>query len=174
MATDCCVSATTADYDLTGQILWPAARLLADYLAAHLQLLEGRRGACELGAGARPRGPHRQPGVLGGASSTWLLRAPECSATDVSHSVVTVKKYLHALHVAASMQGCRQCYNIQTTCIMRCTALPGGADGPQRGGAVGAGAQRRPQPQRHEPRWGACAFVTGAGIGRVRIEAVCT
>ena len=51
MATDCCVSAATADYDLTGQILWPAARLLADYLAAHLQLLEGRRGACELGAG---------------------------------------------------------------------------------------------------------------------------
>ena len=45
------LSAAAADYDLTGQILWPAARLLADYLAAHPQLLEGRRGACELGAG---------------------------------------------------------------------------------------------------------------------------
>ena len=41
----------TADYDLTGQILWPAARLLAEYLAAHRQLVEGRHGACELGAG---------------------------------------------------------------------------------------------------------------------------
>ena len=40
-----------ADFDLTGQVLWPAAKLLADFLAAHPQLLDGRRGACELGAG---------------------------------------------------------------------------------------------------------------------------
>lgn len=40
-----------ADYDLTGQILWPAAALLAEYIAAHPDLVVGRRGACELGAG---------------------------------------------------------------------------------------------------------------------------
>lgn len=39
-----------ADYDLTGQILWPGGRLLAEYLGAHPELLR-RSGACELGSG---------------------------------------------------------------------------------------------------------------------------
>lgn len=40
-----------ADYDLTGQILWPAAHLLTSFLAANPNTMAGRRGACELGSG---------------------------------------------------------------------------------------------------------------------------
>ena len=40
-----------ADYDETGTILWPAAQMLADYLAKHEGLLRGRNAAVELGSG---------------------------------------------------------------------------------------------------------------------------
>ena len=41
-----------ADHDLTGQILWPAATLLAEYLEAHAQQwLTGCPCAVELGSG---------------------------------------------------------------------------------------------------------------------------
>ena len=40
-----------ADYDLTGQTIWPAAQMLADYLAAHQNVLAGCTCTCELGAG---------------------------------------------------------------------------------------------------------------------------
>lgn len=40
-----------ADYDLTGQIMWPAAQLLADYLAANPSVMTGCRCALELGSG---------------------------------------------------------------------------------------------------------------------------
>ena len=40
-----------ADYDLTGQIMWPAAQLLADHLAANPAVMQGCRCALELGSG---------------------------------------------------------------------------------------------------------------------------
>lgn len=40
-----------ADYDLTGQIIWPAARLLAEYLSDNSERLAHVRDACELGSG---------------------------------------------------------------------------------------------------------------------------
>lgn len=40
-----------ADYDETGTILWPAAQMLADYLAQHEELLHGRNAIVELGSG---------------------------------------------------------------------------------------------------------------------------
>ena len=43
--------ASAADYDLTGQIMWPAAQLLADYLAANPAIMQGCRCAVELGSG---------------------------------------------------------------------------------------------------------------------------
>jgi hypothetical protein len=49
-ATDslCCLA---ADYDLTGQVLWPAAHLLAAFVDAREGYLAKCAGACELGAG---------------------------------------------------------------------------------------------------------------------------
>ena len=44
-------SSSAADYDLTGQIIWPAATLLADYLGERPNIMTGRRAACELGSG---------------------------------------------------------------------------------------------------------------------------
>ncbi|KAL0030185.1 hypothetical protein WJX77_001961 [Trebouxia sp. C0004] len=46
-----CSASATTDYDLTGQILWPAASMLAGYLAANPAILENCTCACELGAG---------------------------------------------------------------------------------------------------------------------------
>lgn len=40
-----------ADYDLTGQIIWPAARLLAEYLSENCEQVAHVRDACELGSG---------------------------------------------------------------------------------------------------------------------------
>ncbi|KAK9818928.1 hypothetical protein WJX74_001925 [Apatococcus lobatus] len=46
-----CSPAASTDYDETGTILWPAAQMLADYLAQHEDLLHGRNAAIELGSG---------------------------------------------------------------------------------------------------------------------------
>ena len=46
-----CAAPSAADYDLTGQVIWPAAEMLAAYLALNSQLVKGRACACELGAG---------------------------------------------------------------------------------------------------------------------------
>lgn len=40
-----------ADYDLTGQVLWPAATLLAEHLACTPDCMTTRKAACELGSG---------------------------------------------------------------------------------------------------------------------------
>ena len=40
-----------ADYDLTGQVLWPGARLLAAHIAANTGLLHSRASCVEIGAG---------------------------------------------------------------------------------------------------------------------------
>ena len=65
-----------ADYDLTGQILWPAARLLAGYLAENPATLRGCRCACELGAGL---------GLVG------LLAAQACPVVLTDHSDVVLR-----------------------------------------------------------------------------------
>lgn len=44
-------SCHAADYDLTGQIMWPAAQLLAEYLAAHTSVMTACSCALELGSG---------------------------------------------------------------------------------------------------------------------------
>ncbi|CAI5524572.1 unnamed protein product [Closterium sp. Naga37s-1] len=46
-----CLAAATTDYDLTGQIVWPGAAILADYLTAHPQEVAGK-AVVEVGAGA--------------------------------------------------------------------------------------------------------------------------
>ena len=70
------LSVPAADYDLTGQILWPAASLLADYLAAHDTILKGCSCACELGAGL---------GLVG------LLAAQTCPVVLTDHNDVVLK-----------------------------------------------------------------------------------
>ncbi|CAL8471924.1 g11466 [Coccomyxa elongata] len=46
-----CSPAASTDYDLTGQIMWPAAQLLAEYLAANPSIMTGCQCALELGSG---------------------------------------------------------------------------------------------------------------------------
>ncbi|CAI5458150.1 unnamed protein product [Closterium sp. Yama58-4] len=46
-----CLAAAATDYDLTGQIVWPGAAILADYLTAHPQEVAGK-AVVEVGAGA--------------------------------------------------------------------------------------------------------------------------
>ena len=65
-----------ADYDLTGQILWPAATLLANYIAAKPSILTGRCCALELGAGL---------GLVG------LLAAQRCPVVLTDHNDVILK-----------------------------------------------------------------------------------
>lgn len=76
-----------ADYDLTGQILWPAAHLLAEYLAANMHSLAIFNAACELGAGL---------GLVG------LL------AAQVKYSVLSVSSCI-------AMTGCRLCIQLRVS-----------------------------------------------------------
>ncbi|CAL5220955.1 g3059 [Coccomyxa viridis] len=46
-----CSESASTDYDLTGQIMWPAAQLLADYLTANMHIMAGCPCALELGSG---------------------------------------------------------------------------------------------------------------------------
>jgi len=43
-------ASVAADYDLTGQLVWPGAGILNDYLVNHSHLLDGR-SVIELGSG---------------------------------------------------------------------------------------------------------------------------
>ena len=65
-----------ADHDLTGQILWPAASLLAKYLAANEAVLQGCNCACELGAGL---------GLVG------LVAAQTCPVVLTDHNSVVLR-----------------------------------------------------------------------------------
>ena len=65
-----------ADYDLTGQTIWPAAQMLADYLADHLDILAGCDHACELGAGL---------GLVG------LFAAQACPVTLTDHNEIVMR-----------------------------------------------------------------------------------
>ncbi|KAK9785251.1 hypothetical protein WJX73_006390 [Symbiochloris irregularis] len=67
--------ATATDHDLTGQILWPGAHILADYLA---QTASAFTAACELGAG------------LGLVSLVCAARHCPVVATDHSEEVLSV------------------------------------------------------------------------------------
>ncbi|KAK9804741.1 hypothetical protein WJX72_002891 [[Myrmecia] bisecta] len=71
-----CSPSACTDYDLTGQVLWPAASLLASYLAAHPERLTGRSCACELGAGL---------GLVG------LVAAQHCPVVLTDHSEVVLR-----------------------------------------------------------------------------------
>ena len=65
-----------ADHDLTGQILWPAATLLANYIAAHPSILKACSCAVELGAGL---------GLVG------LLAAQRCFVVLTDHNDVVLR-----------------------------------------------------------------------------------
>lgn len=43
-----------ADYDLTGQLVWPGAVLMNDYLSEHPEMVKGR-SVIELGSGIGKR-----------------------------------------------------------------------------------------------------------------------
>jgi len=45
-------SASSTDHDLTGQIVWPAAELLASFLVKHRHIFDGVSSVVELGSGA--------------------------------------------------------------------------------------------------------------------------
>lgn len=70
-----CCSHFTADYDLTGQVLWPAAKLLARYLAENPEVFQHRTTACEIGSG------------LG---LTGLLCAQYCNIVLTDHNPVVM------------------------------------------------------------------------------------
>lgn len=82
-----------ADYDLTGQILWPAARLLAGYLAANRTILEGCSCACELGAGL---------GLVG------LLAAQKCPVILTDHNEVVLRVLSRNAELSQAQQRIRQ------------------------------------------------------------------
>ena len=65
-----------ADHDLTGQILWPAATLLANYIATHPSILRACSCAVELGAGL---------GLVG------LLAAQSCPVVLTDHNDVVLR-----------------------------------------------------------------------------------
>ena len=44
------MASVTADYDLTGQLVWPGAGILNDYLVNHSHILDGL-SVIELGSG---------------------------------------------------------------------------------------------------------------------------
>ncbi|KAI7755650.1 hypothetical protein M8C21_013794 [Ambrosia artemisiifolia] len=46
-----CLQSASTDFDLTGQLVWPGARLLNDYISNHSDLLQGSSSAIELGSG---------------------------------------------------------------------------------------------------------------------------
>ncbi|DBA78289.1 TPA: hypothetical protein ACH3X2_008236 [Trebouxia sp. C0005] len=71
-----CSASATTDYDLTGQILWPAASMLAGYLAANPAILQNCTCACELGAGL---------GLVG------LLAAQACPVVLTDHNDVVLR-----------------------------------------------------------------------------------
>lgn len=65
-----------ADYDLTGQTIWPAAQMLADYLADNIERLQNCSCACELGAGL---------GLVG------LFAAQACPVIMTDHNEVVLR-----------------------------------------------------------------------------------
>lgn len=76
LQTATCEYLCAADHDLTGQILWPAATLLANYIAAHPSILEACSCAVELGAGL---------GLVG------LLAAQSCPVVLTDHNDVVLR-----------------------------------------------------------------------------------
>lgn len=54
------VVVATADYDLTGQLVWPGAELLNDYLANHSEILNNL-SVIELGSGVGKQIPSLFP-----------------------------------------------------------------------------------------------------------------
>ena len=70
------VCVLAADYDLTGQILWPAASLLANYVASNPSILLSCSCALELGAGL---------GLVG------LLAAQTCPVVLTDHNEVVLR-----------------------------------------------------------------------------------
>lgn len=71
-----CLWVLAADHDLTGQILWPAASLLSQYIAANPSVLNLVSCALELGAGL---------GLVG------LLAAQRCPVVLTDHNDVVLR-----------------------------------------------------------------------------------
>ena len=61
------IAVHAADYDLTGQIMWPAAQLLADYLAANTHIMSGCPCALEFGSGLG------FPGIIAAQASPFAV-----------------------------------------------------------------------------------------------------
>lgn len=76
LQTATCEYLCAADHDLTGQILWPAATLLANYVAANPSILKACSCAVELGAGL---------GLVG------LLAAQSCPVVLTDHNDVVLR-----------------------------------------------------------------------------------
>ena len=84
-----------ADHDLTGQILWPAAALLAEYLEAHAQQwLTGCPCAVELGSGL---------GMAG------LLASKFCNVILTDHNEVRLTQQTASSASSDVFLACRWC-----------------------------------------------------------------
>ena len=81
-----CSHAATTDYDLTGQIVWPASQVLAWYLRQTKTVVEGKH-VVEVGAGC---------GLVGGVAKQ--CGAASVTLTDGSPHVVDLLKRTHALN----------------------------------------------------------------------------
>ncbi|KAK9050783.1 hypothetical protein SSX86_025043 [Deinandra increscens subsp. villosa] len=81
-----CLQSASTDFDLTGQLVWPGARLLNEYLANNSELLQGYSTAIELGSGV---------GVTGILCSRFLR---EVVLTDHNDEVLKILKKNIELH----------------------------------------------------------------------------
>lgn len=90
-------NAHAADHDLTGQILWPAANLLATYIAAHPSILNSCSCALELGAGL---------GLVG------LLAAQSCPVVLTDHNDVVLRVLIRNAQLNQAKHDIRQASHI--------------------------------------------------------------
>eukprot|EP00002_Diphylleia_rotans_P011370 TRINITY_DN2248_c0_g1_i2.p1 TRINITY_DN2248_c0_g1~~TRINITY_DN2248_c0_g1_i2.p1 ORF type:complete len:178 (-),score=34.91 TRINITY_DN2248_c0_g1_i2:475-1008(-) len=88
-----CLDSSSTDFDLTGQILWPAADVLAYYISTHSEMFQSKK-VLELGAGV---------GLCA------LMVAKYCGATHVTltdHNEVVMDIIRKNIDLNAPYQGC--------------------------------------------------------------------
>nr|CAD1833816.1 unnamed protein product [Ananas comosus var. bracteatus] len=72
-----CLRSASTDYDLTGQLVWPGAVLLNNFLSLHAEILEGR-SVIELGSGV---------GITGILCSRFCRRCSFCAFSIIKKNI---------------------------------------------------------------------------------------
>ncbi|KAA8544638.1 hypothetical protein F0562_022650 [Nyssa sinensis] len=88
-----CLQSASTDFDLTGQLVWPGAMLLNDYLSKNAEMLQGC-SVIELGSGV---------GVTGILCSRFC---PEVMLTDHNEEVLKILKKNIELHASSENSNC--------------------------------------------------------------------